>query len=159
MEWGRFTSKPCFMCSTICHRLTDIQWLLSSWRTEWNFILCGELPLSFSAPFFNSPCVCLLVQLEALSLIAKAGFSLQVRSWLQPSLVSQMVKRLSTIQETQVRFLSWKDCPGEGNGNPLQYACLENPMMEEPGWLKFPGSQKSMTERLHFHFQGLPLES
>ena len=23
--------------------------------------------------------------------------------------------------------------PGEGNGNPLQYSCLENPMEEEPG--------------------------
>ena len=23
--------------------------------------------------------------------------------------------------------------PGEGNGNPLQYFCLENPMTEKPG--------------------------
>ena len=22
----------------------------------------------------------------------------------------------------------WGRCPGEGNGNPLQYSCLENPM-------------------------------
>ena len=22
-------------------------------------------------------------------------------------------------------------CPGEGNGNPLQYSCLENPMDKE----------------------------
>ena len=27
-----------------------------------------------------------------------------------------------------VRFLGWEDPPGEGNGNPLQYSCLENPM-------------------------------
>ena len=25
--------------------------------------------------------------------------------------------------------------PGEGNGNPLQYSCLENSMDEEPGRL------------------------
>ena len=25
--------------------------------------------------------------------------------------------------------------PGEGNGNPPQYTCLENPMDEEPGGL------------------------
>ena len=25
--------------------------------------------------------------------------------------------------------------PEEGNGNPLQYSCLENPMTEEPGGL------------------------
>ena len=26
--------------------------------------------------------------------------------------------------------------PGEGNGNPLPYCCLENPLMEEPGRLQ-----------------------
>ena len=25
--------------------------------------------------------------------------------------------------------------PGKGNGNPLQYSCLENPWTEEPGGL------------------------
>ena len=30
---------------------------------------------------------------------------------------------------------------GEGNGNPLQYYCLENPMEEEPGRLQSMGSQ------------------
>ena len=33
--------------------------------------------------------------------------------------------------------------PGEGNGNPLQYCCLENSM--EPGGLQPMGSQKSWT--------------
>ena len=33
--------------------------------------------------------------------------------------VAQTVKRLPTMQETRVP---------EGNGNPLQYSCLENPM-------------------------------
>ena len=33
--------------------------------------------------------------------------------------------------------------PGEGNGNPLQYYCLENPMCrEEPGRLQSMGSQR-----------------
>ena len=31
---------------------------------------------------------------------------------------------------------------GEGNGNPLQYSCLENPMTEEPGRLQSMGSQR-----------------
>ena len=30
--------------------------------------------------------------------------------------------------------------PGEGNGNPLQYSCLENPMTEESGRLQSMGS-------------------
>ena len=29
--------------------------------------------------------------------------------------------------------------PGEGNGNSLQYSCLENPMEEEPGRLQSMG--------------------
>ena len=32
--------------------------------------------------------------------------------------------------------------PGEGNGHPLQYSCLENPWTEEPGGLQSIGSQK-----------------
>ena len=31
-------------------------------------------------------------------------------------------------QETHVQSLGQGDSPGEGNGNPLQYSCLENPM-------------------------------
>ena len=30
--------------------------------------------------------------------------------------------------------------PRGGNGNLLQYSCLENPMTEEPGGLQFMGS-------------------
>ena len=42
---------------------------------------------------------------------------------------------------------------GEGNGTPLQYFCLENPMDEEPGRLQSMGSLESdTTEHLRFHF-------
>ena len=44
------------------------------------------------------------------------------------SLVAQRLKHLPPMPETQVRSLGWEDTPGEGNGNPLQYSCLENPM-------------------------------
>ena len=32
--------------------------------------------------------------------------------------------------------------PGRGNGNLLQYSCLENPMSEEPSGVQFMGSQR-----------------
>ena len=32
--------------------------------------------------------------------------------------------------------------PGGGNGNPLQYSCLENPWTEEPSGLQSMGSQR-----------------
>ena len=45
-----------------------------------------------------------------------------------------IVKNLPPVQETWVRFLGQEDSPGEGNGNPLQYSCLENPMDKGVWW-------------------------
>ena len=41
-------------------------------------------------------------------------------------------------------------CPGEGNGNPLQHSCLENPMDGGDWWGR---KESDTTERLDFHFQ------
>ena len=38
-----------------------------------------------------------------------------------------MVKNLPGMQEAWVQSLGEEDCLGEGNGNPLQFSCLENP--------------------------------
>ena len=35
--------------------------------------------------------------------------------------------------------------PGEGNGNPLQYSCLENPMGRRAWWATVHGVAKSRT--------------
>ena len=35
--------------------------------------------------------------------------------------------------------------PGEGNGNPLQYSCLENPMGRGAWWATVHGVAKSQT--------------
>ena len=47
--------------------------------------------------------------------------------------------------------------PGEGNGNPLQYSCLENPMNTGAWWTTVHGVEKSQTRLSdeHFHLQGL----
>ena len=53
----------------------------------------------------------------------------------------------------QDSFPGWGRSPGEGNVNPLQYSCLENPMDIGASWATVMGSQNSdTTERLHFHF-------
>ena len=41
--------------------------------------------------------------------------------------------------------------PGEGNGNPLQYSCLENPM-DRGAWCPWGHKESDTTEQLHFHF-------
>ena len=52
--------------------------------------------------------------------------------------------------------------PGEGNGNPLQYSCLENPMDGGAWWATVHGVAKSQTRlsdftSLHFNStQSLP---
>ena len=44
------------------------------------------------------------------------------------SLVAQRVKHLPAMWETRVQSPGQEDSPGEVNGNPLQYSCLENSM-------------------------------
>ena len=57
------------------------------------------------------------------------------------------------MRKTRVQSLSQEDSPGEGNGSPLQYSCLENHM---DGWRSLVGyspwghKESDMTERLHF---------
>ena len=36
--------------------------------------------------------------------------------------------------------------PGEGNDNPLQYSCLENPMDRGSSWANSPRGHKSWTQ-------------
>ena len=67
-------------------------------------------------------------------------------SW--ASLVAQRLKCLPGMQETRVQS-------GEGNGNPLQYSCLENPMEGGARWAAVYGVAQSRTRpsgftSLHF---------
>ena len=39
----------------------------------------------------------------------------------------------------------WERSPGEGNGNPLQYSCLENPVDGGAWWATVQGVAKSRT--------------
>ena len=55
------------------------------------------------------------------------------------------VKNLPAKKERQVQTLGRKDL-GEGNGNPLQYSCLENPMDRGTWWAIVHGVTKSQTQ-------------
>ena len=49
--------------------------------------------------------------------------------------------------------------PGEGNGNPFQHSCLENPMDEGAWWAAVHGVTKSRTQPSDFtHLEDVVLE-
>ena len=56
-----------------------------------------------------------------------------------------MVKNLPAVQEMQVLSLGWEDSPGGGNDKPLQYSCLENPMVRGAWQATGHGVAKSWT--------------
>ena len=71
--------------------------------------------------------------------------------------MAQGVKNLPEMQETQEDAGSIPGLgrsPGEGNGNPLQYSCLENPWTEEPDRLQSMGlqSRTQLSDFTFFHF-------
>ena len=63
------------------------------------------------------------------------------------------VNHLPAVQETGAQFLSQEDSPGEGNGNPLQYSCQENPMDREAWWATVHGdAELATTMHLSTHY-------
>ena len=61
------------------------------------------------------------------------------------ALVVQMIKNPPAVQETW--FDSWvRRSPGEGNGHPLQYSCLENSMDRGAWWATVHEVTQSQTQ-------------
>ena len=56
------------------------------------------------------------------------GFTSWPHSHHRASQVMLVVKSLPVNAGDASLIPGWGRCPGEGNGNPLQYYCLENPM-------------------------------
>ena len=73
----------------------------------------------------------------------------------------------SDVVDFQILYKSWlvpviKLISGEGNGNPLQYSCLENPMDGGAWWSAVHGVSRSRTRlsdfAFTFHFHALEKE-
>ena len=55
------------------------------------------------------------------------------------------------MYEIQVQPLGWEDPPGKGNGSPLQYSCLENPMDRGSLQAAVHGVTECQTQVSDFH--------
>ena len=88
-----------------------VSWLSESWR---------------SFLYSSSVYACHLFLISSVSVR-----SITFLSFIEP-IVAQMVKLLSTMQETWVPSLG-QEVLWRRKGNPLQYSCLENPMVQG-GW-------------------------
>ena len=52
------------------------------------------------------------------------------------------------MRETQVQSVGREDPPGEGNGNPPQYSCLENPMDLQRSLVGYSGLESMGSQRI-----------
>jgi len=71
------------------------------------------------------------------------------------SLVTQMVKNLPAVLRAtgdQGSVPGLGRSPGEGNGNPLEYSCLENPIDRGAWQATVHGVAMSQTRLTDFHF-------
>ena len=90
-----------------------------------------------------------------------SGGRKQMCCWQYGSLIQTSKQRC--LKEFRMRSKSRKeiliysrirDSNGEGDGTPLQYSCLENPMDGGAWWAAFHGvaEESDTAERLHFRF-------
>ena len=62
--------------------------------------------------------------------------------WMEEPGGLQSMGRSESDTTDRLHFHVSLSCIGEGNGNPLQYSCLENPRDGEPGGLPSMGSHR-----------------
>ena len=71
---------------------------------------------------------------------------------IQPVLVAQTVKNLSTMWETWIRSLGQEDPLEKGMANHSSMLAWRIPWTEEPGGMQSTGLAKSLTQPSNYHF-------
>ena len=89
-------------------------------------------------------------------------FAINLKIWLLSPFLP-LAFHLSTSSDSVFSIYHFVTlCNGEGNGTPLQYSCLENPMDGGAWWAAVHGVAKSWTQlrdfTFTFHFHALEKE-
>ena len=119
-------------CSPLVSYFVCFQFLITGNKADVTMytIFCGHLFLFLLGPYSGMDMmdtminVCLIFQESIKSFQSKYTilyFSITILA----VLLAQSLKRLPAMWETWVQSLGQDDSPGEGNGNPFQYSCLE----------------------------------
>ena len=61
--------------------------------------------------------------------------------------LTESIDSKESMQEMLSSIPGLGRCPGEGNGNPLQYSFLEHPMDRGAWWATVPGVAEIQTQR------------
>ena len=164
---------PLFLCIDNWGRLSYLSLLffgtLHSDAYIFPFHLCFSL-LFFSQLFVRPPQTVILLFWISFpwAMLSKSLIQFSVDGWscapslLWTSLVALAVKCLSTMRETWVWSLGQEDSPGEGNGKPFQFSCLENSMDRGAWYATVHGIAKIRTwlrdfTFTFFHFSNLQI--
>ena len=141
--WASFSSDPdsvvrrMSICVPILHLSKG-----SLQKTTWSYQLCGfqsSGPVGAVSGIHCGTCVMLCPWLWNNSVLIKVyGCIWGLSWWFSGSLPAYV----GDVDLTPVSGRS----PGEGNGNPLQYSCLRNPMDSRAWWATVHGVAKSQTQ-------------
>ena len=102
----------------------------------------------YSKPLSKCCCQCATVTSNPVSweslyeMWSHTTTGIELLQWSPTSLVAQTVKRLSTMQETQVPSLGWEDPLEKEMAIHSSTAAWKIPWTEEPGRLQSMGSQR-----------------
>ena len=120
-------------------------------------VLCENIIKPFTVRYYIASCVSWVPRLTLLDLTNKLNLQMcsQNGTHLQ-------VGRLLYLNELRCYLAPSRHKAGEGNGTPLQYSCLENPMDRGAWWAAVHGVAKSRTQlsafTFTFHFPALEKE-
>ena len=130
----------------------------ADWSQPW---ICGELlkipvPCSILSDFISNtqyvPNMWLYLSIHSLTWYLLRAVHNNLETYIQPYFPGGSDGKESACRTGNLGLIAELGrSPGQGNGNPLQYSCLENSMDREAWWATFHGVTESQTRLSDWH--------